>query len=112
MLPPPPVLAPPLGAAPTAALDDASGAGAVGVAVTEVGDGTGAGLEAGGLDGAAGLEGGAGLDAGGLEGGGLDAGGLDDVGVGVGVVQVGVGVGFGLPWWRQLPAGDGDGDEL
>jgi hypothetical protein len=90
MLPPPPVLAPPAGAADalTAALDDTSG--------------DGAGLEAAGLDGA-GLDAG-GLDAGGLDGAGLDAGGLDDVGVGVGL-QVLVGVGVGVGVW--LPDGDG-----
>ena len=102
MLPPPPVLAPPLGTAVAAALDDTSGVGAVGV-------GVGAAALAELVTGA-GLEGGAGLDAGGLTGGGLDGGGVDlhvQVGDGVGVVGVGVGVGV----WQWHPP-DGAGDEL
>jgi len=90
MLPPPPVLAPPVGAAE---LDDTSGAGAVGD--TD-------------MDGDAVVGGGAGVVGGGVTGGGVVGGGVDlhvQVGVGVGGggvgvevwhVQVGVGVGVGV----------------
>jgi hypothetical protein len=107
MLPPPPVLAPPLGTAVAAALDDTSGVGAVGVAVAELG--TGAGLDAGGLEGVAG-----GLDGGGVDlhvqvGDGVGVGGVG-VGVGVWHWHVGLGAGVGL-WWQWHPP-DGAGDEL
>ena len=107
MLPPPPVLAPPLGAADAAALDDTSGVGAVGVAVAVAELGTGAGLDGVVLDGA-GVDG-AVLDGAGLDGAGLEGAGLDGDGV---VVQVGVGVGVGLWQWWHVPVGDGDGDRL
>src|SRR6266566_2579627 len=83
MLPPPPVLAPPLGAADAAALDDTSGVGAVGVAVAVAELGTGAGLDGVVLDGA-------GVDGAVLDGAGLDGAGLEGAG----------------------PVGDGDGDRL
>jgi hypothetical protein len=101
MLPPPPVFAPPAGAA---ALDEvsgdgavAAGLGAVGEAVTEaLTDGDGAGVDGAGLEGA------------GLDGVGFGVGLPVQVGFGVGVVGVGVGVGV----WQWHFDGDGDGDGL
>lgn len=100
MLPPPPVLAPPVGAALALALPVVSGAG--GVAVVELGAGAalvelGAGV-GGAVVGLVGGVGGAVVE-------------LDGVGFGVFEhVGVGVGVGFGLQWWPYWHDGDGDGD--
>jgi hypothetical protein len=96
MLPPPPVLAPPLGAEVALALTVVSGAGGAVVGLAELGTGTG-------LDGA-------GLDLQVQVGVGVGVGG---VGVGVGLwwqphVGVGVGVGVGVWVWQpHLPGGDG-----
>ena len=84
MLPPPPVLAPPVGTAVAVALSVVSGVGAGVCGLVELG--TGAGLDGAALDGG----GGGGLEVGGVVGGGV-------VGGGVGVFeQVGVGFGVGL----------------
>jgi hypothetical protein len=93
MLPPPPVLAPPVGAAVALALTVVSGVGGVavaelgaGVAVPELGAGVGGavvGLVGGGVVGGAVVE----LD-------GVGFGVFEQVGVGFGV-----GVGVGLQWW-------------
>ena len=91
MLPPPPVLAPPLGAAVALALTVVNGAGGVGVA--ELGAGAALAELGAGVGGAVvGLVGGGGVGGAVVE--------LDGVGFGVFEhVGVGVRVGFGLQWW-------------
>jgi hypothetical protein len=105
MLPPPPVLAPPVGTAVTAALDDTCGAGAVGATEVVLGTGTGGAVVGG-------------VVVGGVVGGGVDL--HVQVGDGFGVGVVGVGVGFGV-WQWHVGLGVGvehwswhppDGDEL
>jgi hypothetical protein len=93
MLPPPPVLAPPVGAAVALALTVVSGVGTwVGVAVAELGAGVAVPELGAGVGGAV-----VGLVGGGV-GGAVDE--LDGVGFGVfEQVGVGVGVGVGLQWW-------------
>jgi hypothetical protein len=94
MLPPPPVLAPPVGAAVTASLDDTWGAGAVG-ATEELGTGTGGAVVGG-------------VVVGGVVGGGVVGGGVD-LHVQVGLWQWHVGLGVGVEQWSWQPPGD---DEL
>ena len=100
MLPPPPVLAPPTGAAELVAVAVSVTTGAGGAEVDKLGVGEGGG---GGLDGRTG--GGVGVGVGFWQvhvGDGVGEGG------GVGCWQVHVGVGVGVGFW-QVHVGDGDG---